>query len=56
MLTKILASVCRFCPACILKRRLPGSAYARIMTKVERGCPFCRAYDTMTVGAGHTHD
>ena len=48
MLTKLLAQVCRFCPACILKRRFAGSAYSRFMTHVERGCPFCRAYDQLT--------
>jgi len=56
MLTKILASVCRFCPACIFKRRLPGSAYARIMSRLEWACPFCRAYDTMTGRAEPTQD
>ena len=56
MFTRILASICRFCPACILKRRFPGTGYARIMTKVERGCPFCRAYDTLTGKAEHAQD
>jgi len=45
MLVKVLAQVCRICPACIVRRRYPDSGYGRFMEKVERACPFCRAYD-----------
>lgn len=49
MWNKILAQVCRGCPACILRRRYPESAYARFMTRIERYCPFCKAYDSLYV-------
>ncbi|MBN2312046.1 MAG: hypothetical protein JXR94_23915 [Candidatus Hydrogenedentes bacterium] len=51
MLTKILAQVCRLCPACILRRRYPESGFAKVMRSAEKGCPFCRAYDRL-YGAG----
>jgi hypothetical protein len=44
---KLLAQVCRVCPACILRRKFPDSSYARFMRHVERNCPFCRAYDQL---------
>jgi hypothetical protein len=43
--TRALAFVCALCPFCNLKRRFPRSAYAGFMRRVERGCPFCKAYD-----------
>ena len=43
-LTRFLAAVCALCPLCIAKRRFPNSAFARVMRRVERGCPFCRAH------------
>lgn len=47
MLKTVLAQVCRVCPACILRRRLPGSGYAHFMNRIEKNCPFCRAYDDL---------
>ncbi len=44
---KVLAQICRMCPACILRRRFPGSSYGRFMGHIERNCPFCRAYDEL---------
>jgi hypothetical protein len=44
---RILAQVCRVCPACILRRMIPDSFYGRFMRHIERGCPFCRAYDKL---------
>ncbi len=44
---KILAFICRICPFCIARRKWPTSAYGKFMQKVERGCPFCRAYDCL---------
>jgi len=46
MWTKILAQVCRGCPLCILRRRYPASAFARLAARIERRCPFCQAYDS----------
>jgi rubrerythrin len=46
---KLLAQVCRICPACILRRAFPDSGYGRFMRHVERNCPFCRAYDDLYV-------
>ncbi|MFB3896218.1 MAG: hypothetical protein ACE14V_07945 [bacterium] len=40
----ILAGVCSCCPLCILKRKFPNSKYATTMNRVERFCPFCKAY------------
>ncbi len=42
---KLLAKICACCPFCVVRRRWPGSLYARIMAVVETWCPFCRAYD-----------
>lgn len=44
---KALAQVCRVCPACILRRKFPDSTYGRLMRRIERTCPFCRAYDEL---------
>jgi len=44
---KVLAAVCRICPLCILRRRWPDSFYGRLMSYVERCCPFCLAYDVL---------
>jgi len=44
-LARSLAAVCAICPLCIARRRFPNSGYARVMRRVERCCPFCRAYD-----------
>lgn len=41
---RMLAMVCAVCPLCIVARRVPDSAWARLMRRLERGCPFCRAY------------
>ncbi len=45
--SKVLAGVCTCCPFCIARRRWPDSLYGRIMAIVEKGCPFCRAYDRL---------
>ena len=47
VLTQLLAPVCVCCPICIARRRWPDSAYGRLMARVERACPFCRAYDRL---------
>ncbi|MCP4641143.1 MAG: hypothetical protein GY851_11950 [bacterium] len=47
MSRQFLATVCRFCPACILRRKFPESAYGRFMRRIEKGCPFCKAYDEL---------
>ncbi|MBM3334407.1 hypothetical protein FJY63_07075 [Candidatus Sumerlaeota bacterium] len=47
----VLAAICRICPLCIARRKWPASAYARIMSKIESVCPFCRAYDRMARAA-----
>ena len=52
-LTRFLAAVCALCPLCIAKRRFPNSAFARVMRRVERGCPFCRAHDARPVSYTH---
>ena len=44
---KYLAAVCAVCPFCLAKRKWPRSAFARGYRKVERFCPFCRAYGRM---------
>ena len=44
---KMLALVCRVCPVCILRRRFPESGYGRFTRRIERACPFCRAYDEL---------
>ena len=46
--TKALAFVCSVCPFCLVKRKWPASTFARVMNRVERGCPFCRAYRRVT--------
>lgn len=43
--TRALAVVCRVCPACLVVRRRPRSAFAKAFAKIQRACPFCRAYD-----------
>jgi len=45
MMDSWLAKVCACCPLCVLRRRWPKSGYARLMTRLERNCPFCKAYD-----------
>ena len=45
--TKLLAACCSACPFCILRRRWPRSAYGRFMGRIERCCPFCKAYDRL---------
>jgi len=42
--TRILAFICMLCPFCIARRLWPDSLYARLESKLERFCPFCRAY------------
>lgn len=44
---RMRAWVCRLCPLCIGRRAFPESGYARWMRKVERNCPFCKAYDRL---------
>lgn len=44
IITRMLALLCTICPSWVVARRLPDSAYARFMRRVERSCPFCRAY------------
>ena len=39
-----MAWICSVCPFCVLKRKWPGSLYARTLVYVEKCCPFCRAY------------
>ena len=44
MITRMLALLCAICPLCIAARRWPDSAWARFIHRVERSCPFCKAY------------
>jgi hypothetical protein len=41
---RALAFVCQVCPFCIVARRYPKSPFALVMEKLEKFCPFCRAY------------
>ncbi len=41
----LLAKVCSCCPFCIARRKWPESAYGKFMSKIEKICPFCKAYD-----------
>lgn len=50
MLTRILAFLCRICPLCICARRWPKSRFARTMVAIEKGCPACRAYNSLHHG------
>jgi hypothetical protein len=45
--TKVLAAFCRVCPFCIAARQWPGSAYAKKLKKIEKNCPFCKAYSKL---------
>lgn len=42
--TRILATFCSVCPACIAARCWPRSRYAKVLQAAERSCPACRAY------------
>lgn len=44
MITHLMALLCGLCPLCLVARRWPDSAWARFMHRLERSCPFCRAY------------
>jgi hypothetical protein len=44
---KILAAICGLCPFCIARRKWPDSFYGRFMVKIEKHCPFCKAYDEL---------
>ena len=46
-MTRVLAAVCGCCPFCIAQRAWPASRYGRFWRWLERGCPFCRAYDRL---------
>ena len=41
---KLKALVCAFCPFCAVARFYSESAFARRLRKMEKNCPFCRAY------------
>jgi len=45
--TKIMATVCKCCPFCLAARKWPRSAYAKKLEKLEKNCPFCRAYSRL---------
>ena len=45
--TRVLAAICKLCPFCIAARRVPGSAYAKKLHKIEKHCPFCNAYSKL---------
>ncbi len=47
MLLRVLAFVCQVCPFCIMRRRFPDSKFAAGMKRLEKFCPFCRAYDQL---------
>ncbi len=53
-LVRSLAAVCTICPLCVVRRRFPHGGYARFMRRIERGCPFCRAYDAVHRGSSRT--
>ena len=40
----LLAKVCTVCPMCNFVRKKPYSKFADIWRKIEKFCPFCRAY------------
>lgn len=42
--TRILATLCKCCPFCIVARRRPDSRFARTLREIEQNCPACRAY------------
>ncbi len=41
---RLRAAVCQVCPLCIVARRWPRSTFARTLGRLEKTCPFCRAY------------
>jgi hypothetical protein len=41
---RALAFLCRVCPVCVVARRVPGSAFAKKLASMEKGCPACRAH------------
>lgn len=47
-LKHVLAGLCSICPFCIAARKWPKSGFARILTKVEKNCPACKAYRERT--------
>ena len=40
---RLLAFLHRLCPLCALARVLPRSWIARLVRRLEKRCPFCRA-------------
>jgi len=49
---EILAKVCAFCPVCNFVRKNPNSKFADFWIKLEKLCPFCRAYYSINPRAG----
>ena len=41
---RFLTKVCSYCPVCNIVRKYPYSKFANIWGKIEKFCPFCRAY------------
>ena len=41
---RILAFVCSVCPICVARRRWPRTIFGRVISRLERTCPFCLAY------------
>ena len=44
LLTRVFAFICSVCPICLARRRWPASLFGQITARIERFCPFCRAY------------
>ncbi len=45
-LDRMLAGLCRFCPACRYARGKGAGIVFRMVKRLESGiCPFCRAYE-----------
>ena len=47
ILTRVMAAGCSICPFCIAARIRPNSSFARRMRRLERTCPWCRAYNRL---------
>ena len=45
--TRIMSAGCSICPFCIAARIWPNSCFARRMHRLERTCPWCRAYNRL---------
>jgi hypothetical protein len=44
LVLRVFAFICSVCPVCLVRRRWPGSLFGRTTARIERFCPFCKAY------------